>query len=581
MQVFNGNMLEFRKKLSGYKDAILKKLTLSPEQRKELVERLKMFKRKTTDQVSPAGDSIEEINLRSQIALFQGDMVLSKEQQDQIAADIGTAAHELGHALGFFYTHSRHDRDRYITVDKENIKVFNGNMLEFRKKLSGYKDAILKKLTLSPEQRKELVERLKMFKRKTIDQVSPAGDSIEEINLRSQIAGALFQGDMVLSKEQQDQIAADVSGTRTKRQTYNDKNYPGRRWTKGVNYFFDKSASEKVKSVFKKAAREWMDNTCINFTQSDSGKLRTAFVCSWKMDVGLSLAGLEAYKTSHLVMAVNRYDFESCSFYVVIGTAAHELGHALGFFHTHSRHDRDRFITVDKENIKPDWLDQFTLETPATNNNYDLTYDYGSLMHYGATSATRNKLPTMVPKDVHYTQTLGSPFISFYDLLMLNTHYNCTGSSFADTEANSARKKPQDCGRELYATKDWTPLVDDLGNRAAGGLPREDFMKCHYWIKAPFGKTVQVKFVNFTDGIAVDGCTYAGVEIKTHEDQRRTGYRYEILLKRRRKHDTQFDLTHCSYNNLQPNLRHCHKVGVPRSLDESEDGKRGFPSINC
>ncbi|KAK6035450.1 hypothetical protein COOONC_27044 [Cooperia oncophora] len=73
-------------------------------------------------------------------------------------------------------------------------------MLEFRKKLSGYKDAILKKLTLSPEQRKELVERLKMFKRKTIDQVSPAGDSIEEINLRSQIAGALFQGDMVLSK---------------------------------------------------------------------------------------------------------------------------------------------------------------------------------------------------------------------------------------------------------------------------------------------------------------------------------------------------------------------------------------------
>ncbi|KAK6035782.1 astacin, partial [Cooperia oncophora] len=186
----------------------------------------------------------------------------------------------------------------------------------------------------------------------------------------------------------------------------------------------------------------------------------------------------------------------------------------LGFFHTHSRHDRDRFITVDKENIKPDWLDQFTLETPATNNNYDLTYDYGSLMHYGATSATRNKLPTMVPKDVQYTQTLGSPFISFYDLLMLNTHYNCTDALkgckihararimdslilvivpdvyvLADTVASSARRSHKiDCARrELNATKDWTPLVDDLGNRAAGGLPREDFMKCHYWIKAPFG----------------------------------------------------------------------------------------------
>ncbi|KAK6053565.1 astacin [Cooperia oncophora] len=411
-------------------------------------------------------------------------------------------------------------------------EVFNGNMLEFRKKLSGYKDAILKKLTLSPEQRKELVERLKMFKRKTIDQVSPAGDSIEEINLRSQIAGALFQGDIGNNKIK---FAADVSGTRTKRQTYNDKDYPGRRWTKGVNYFFDKSASEKVKSVFKKAAREWMDNTCINFTQSDSGQHscvhgRWMLVFRWQT--------WRHTKPITWRRLVTRSEPLPTSWVM-----------PLDSLHTHSRHDRDRFITVDKENIKPDWLDQFTLETPATNNNYDLTYDYGSLMHYGATSATRNKLPTMVPKDVQYTQTLGSPFISFYDLLMLNTHYNCTDAckgkytrcqnhGFAHPRDCSrcicpsgyggqfCEKKPQDCGRELNATKDWTPLVDDLGNRAAGGLPREDFMKCHYWIKAPFGKTVQVKFVNFTDGIAVDGCTYAGVEIKTHEDQRRTGYRF-------------------------------------------------------
>ncbi|KAK5965187.1 CUB domain-containing protein [Trichostrongylus colubriformis] len=51
-------------------------------------------------------------------------------------------------------------------------------------------------------------------------------------------------------------------------------------------------------------------------------------------------------------------------------------------------------------------------------------------------------------------------------------------------------------------------------------------MKCHYWIKAPKGRKVEVKIISFTEGVAVDGCTYAGVEIKTHLDQRLSGHRF-------------------------------------------------------
>jgi hypothetical protein len=61
---------------------------------------------------------------------------------------------------------------------------------------------------------------------------------------------------------------------------------------------------------------------------------------------------------------------------------AHELGHVLGFFHEHERWDRDQFLTVHYENIKPgrahdyDWI----AKTNWLVNS--LPYDYKSIMHY-------------------------------------------------------------------------------------------------------------------------------------------------------------------------------------------------------
>lgn len=42
--------------------------------------------------------------------------------------------------------------------------------------------------------------------------------------------------------------------------------------------------------------------------------------------------------------------------------------------------------------------------------------------------AKDTKKPTMVPKDEKYFRTLGSRVLSFYDKLMMNTHYGCLGN---------------------------------------------------------------------------------------------------------------------------------------------------------
>ncbi|HEX7655108.1 MAG TPA: M12 family metallopeptidase, partial [Verrucomicrobiae bacterium] len=61
---------------------------------------------------------------------------------------------------------------------------------------------------------------------------------------------------------------------------------------------------------------------------------------------------------------------------------AHELGHVLGFYHEHQRWDRDQYITVHFENIKPgrenDYLIVAATNWPVTT----LPYDYKSIMHY-------------------------------------------------------------------------------------------------------------------------------------------------------------------------------------------------------
>ncbi|PIO58047.1 hypothetical protein TELCIR_20527 [Teladorsagia circumcincta] len=85
-------------------------------------------------------------------------------------------------------------------------------------------------------------------------------------------------------------------------------------------------------------------------------------------------------------------------------------------------------------------------------------------------------------------------------------------------------ERPPGCGQELEATRDWSFVRSDPHNMTAG--QQNGYKSCVYWIKAPNNTKIEVEIENFPDGVAVDGCIYAGVEIKTKQDQRLTGYRF-------------------------------------------------------
>lgn len=70
------------------------------------------------------------------------------------------------------------------------------------------------------------------------------------------------------------------------------------------------------------------------------------------------------------------------------GSVAHEILHASGLWHEHSREDRDRYIRVNSANITSGKAHNFTRHV---SDGIDIgTYDYGSIMHYGSRAFSKN-----------------------------------------------------------------------------------------------------------------------------------------------------------------------------------------------
>ncbi len=66
------------------------------------------------------------------------------------------------------------------------------------------------------------------------------------------------------------------------------------------------------------------------------------------------------------------------------GSMMHEIGHALGLEHEHTRADRDQYITIHWDKIHPEKRHNFNVAPTGSRILGD--YDYGSIMHYGATN---------------------------------------------------------------------------------------------------------------------------------------------------------------------------------------------------
>jgi astacin len=71
------------------------------------------------------------------------------------------------------------------------------------------------------------------------------------------------------------------------------------------------------------------------------------------------------------------------------GNVMHEIAHAMGFHHEHTRPDRGNFVTINWGNIK--WFKGHNFEIPSSGESAASgAYDFGSIMHYAVDAFSSN-----------------------------------------------------------------------------------------------------------------------------------------------------------------------------------------------
>ncbi|XP_069941790.1 protein SpAN-like [Cherax quadricarinatus] len=224
----------------------------------------------------------------------------------------------------------------------------------------------------------------------------------------------LFEEDIMLTSEQWEALR--------ERKAIRDLVY---RWPNGsddyplVPYYI---ASGVNAAAVRAGLQHWMDNTCIKFTpvsnNTNQPYLRYYYGSGCWSNVGYQR-----------IIGQNISIGRNCD---KLGTVVHETGHAIGFFHEQSRPDRDNYVKIIFSNIASNNTFNFLKRNTTQINDYDVLYDYSSVMHYGCLYRSMNGNLTISTVDPFAQTIIGQRTgLSHRDKLLANRMYNCTGKWLA------------------------------------------------------------------------------------------------------------------------------------------------------
>lgn len=278
-------------------------------------------------------------------------------------------------------------------------------------------------------------------------------------------------------------------------------------WDYGViPYEIDGNFSGAHKALFKQAMRHWENFTCIKFVERVQHEHPNYIVFTERPCGCCSFVGKRGNGPQAISIGKNCDKF---------GIVVHELGHVVGFWHEHTRPDRDQHVQIVRDNIMAGQEYNFNKLTDEEVNSLNLPYDYDSIMHYAKNTFSKGTyLDTIYPLEGFSKKRpeIGQRIrLSEGDVAQTNLLYKCArcGRTFQENSASFtspaygvqgvALPETEQCEWRITATHGERIVLNitDL-DLAPSDKCRGDFLEVRdgYWHKSPvLGRLCGSQFV--------------------------------------------------------------------------------------
>lgn len=164
-------------------------------------------------------------------------------------------------------------------------------------------------------------------------------------------------------------------------------------WDDGVvPYEIDAIFGGAHRALFKQAMQHWENYTCIKFVERDQREHPNYIIFTTRPCGCCSFVGKRGNGGQAISIGKNCDKF---------GIVVHEIGHVIGFWHEHTRPDREQHVEIVTKNIMDGQKYNFDKMSPDDVDSLGQPYDFASIMHYATNTFSKGAfLDTIVPIEV-------------------------------------------------------------------------------------------------------------------------------------------------------------------------------------